>query len=168
MLKRLAADSSSLILLQKVGAFPILLENFSVVISESVFAELTRKNHHNSFEFGVIQQKVVHLVEKTLVQNNLGKGEHDTILLYLQNDADFVLVDDKKGIYSCRKKNIPFINALLIPPVLFDAQRVSKGWCDEKFTKLAQLGYYSEEIIAKAKQMTTQDFYRFSPALRRG
>jgi len=173
-MKKALIDSSSAILLFKSGLFDQLTNRFEVIISNSVYKELTIKVHAGSNKF------------KNYIQNNkmtvchpqvdsissfheaasllkLDAGERDTILLFQKGNADFIIIDDGEGAGYCRQNQIPYINALLFPKILLFSGHISQAECRSRVELVLSLGRYSREIIEYALRCDRENLKFFLP-----
>jgi predicted nucleic acid-binding protein len=166
-MKTLLIDSSSAILLFKVALLNTLIENYEILISQTVYNELTIPGQMGYHEF--IEYRQNNLIT---VSNNHGSksielplrgGEMETILLYHNGVGDFIIIDDKKGVDYCRKNNIPFINALLVPKILFFSNVIEREKYIEKKWHLIHLGRYSKRIIDLAGSISLKELTPFLP-----
>ena len=164
------ASSPTLIAITK----SFLLSLYQVKVSGSVFSELTDHGYPDSDEFKMYQKSGLmmihhpdengqHLDMTTMNHSGLDRGEHDTILLFLSGNADFIIVDDGKAARFCYKNHIPFINALLFPRILAMAGSITKLESMARFNDVSGLGRYSERIIQQARLYSTEDLEQFLP-----
>ena len=161
----MVADSSSIILLQKVRLLQIFLNTYFVVIPEPVFDELTGQGKKGSLE---LQNLLSNNVVKSSDEDNLkglGRGESSVISLYFEKAGDFVLLDDKKGAKYCKSQEIPFVNALLLTHILRVVGAVNDTEYREAEARLIQEGYYSDTIIEKAAAIRNNELQQFMPAI---
>jgi len=156
--KQTVVDTSSIIILFKTGLFNLLIDEYHLIITNSVYDELTIDHHTGSKEFkdycdsGKIK---VHLLtdeeSKSCnlknVHPSLDKGEQDTICLFQNGIGDFIIIDDGKGAKFCRDQKIPYINALLFPRILYFGGKCSKSQFNRLIEKIIGIGRYSQEII---------------------
>lgn len=91
----------------------------------------------------------------------LHRGEQETILGFLSDGLDFVIIDDGKGAGYCRKHTIPYINALLCPKLLYFSQKIDEESCGRKFDHLIQIGRYTPAIIEFARNCEKADLAFF-------
>lgn len=157
------ADSSSIILLQKVRLLQIFLNTYCVVIPGPVFDELTGQGKKGSLE---LRNLLSNTVVKSSDEDNfkgLGRGESSVISLYFKSVGDFVLLDDKKGANYCKSQAIPFINALLLTRILCVAGALKEEEHREAKEWLIQEGYYSDTIIEKAAAISNDELQQFMP-----
>ncbi len=163
-MKSIAVDSSSIILLQKVRLLQSVLDNYSIVIAESVYRELTLVNKSGVAELvQLLSSKVMQLRGSNSQYPRMDIGERDTIEVYRQRYSDFILLDDKKAAIYCRKNRLPFVNSLLVPRIFYAAGILGVEECWLKFRGLVKAGYYSDKIVARAKDMSEASLLVFSP-----
>lgn len=154
-------DASSAILLYKADLLYIFCQALQLAIPRSVFAEVTVPAHCGADGLGklVACQPGIKLLDDPPLPDNdvaadidrLDRGERDTLLHYLDGAAPFVILDDGKAVRLCRRYDIPHINALLVPKLLFFSQRLSAHQTDHYFSRLLALGRYSEYVVKWAK-----------------
>jgi predicted nucleic acid-binding protein len=129
-MKSVLVDASSAILLYKSGIFKRLLAIYHVLIATSVHEEITRKGYPGAEVFeACVRDNNCRVLKKEdytkkgarlqLENLSLGRGEKDTISLYLEGAGDFIIIDDGRGAGYCKKQQIPYINALLFPRILY-------------------------------------------------
>ncbi len=143
-MKTALTDASSAILLYKSGLFDLFLDNWQVVMGPKVYAEITRQGYPGAefFEsrraaggFQVLESVIcivgsVNFSEDNQAlaqaitpggkkQSRRGAGEIETISLFVPGMDGFVLVDDAGGAKLCRRQSVPYINALLVPKLLY-------------------------------------------------
>jgi len=90
-------------------------------------------------------------------------GERATIALHLARMADFVVIDDGKGAGFCRRERIPYINALLVPRILYFSGDVRGDWAMEKAALIREKGHYSETVVRFASRATAAELAPFFP-----
>lgn len=158
--KAALTDSSSAIILFKAGLFNQFAEHYRIIMSGSVFSELTCGNHAGAVDFtawckcGKIQITNTKPCNSTGLDQslqNLGAGERDTILLFYCGSGALVVIDDGKGAVFCRDNDIPYINALLVPRILYIAGRVSEDERERFLNAITGLGRYSQSVIDYAR-----------------
>ena len=173
-MKKVLIDSSSAILLFKSGLFDRLINIFEVIISNSVYKELTIKALAGSNEFKNYIQNHKITVCRPQVDNlfsfhkadsllKLDAGEQDTILMFQKGNADFIMIDDGKGAGYCRQNQIPYINALLFPKILLFSDNISQTECRSSIELVIALGRYSREIIEYALRCDKENLEFFLP-----
>ena len=115
-MKILVADTSPLISLIVIDKLPVLITLYSeIFIPNEVWNEL---NAH--LELAVYKKELLTLshfiknVEIPFYSPQIDKGELETIALYKQLNADFLLIDDKKAREIAEQNNINCIGTLAI------------------------------------------------------
>ena len=167
-------DASSAILLYKAGLFIPCTRYFSMIMEEEVYKEVRVPDHPGAdFFLSMIQKKCVKVCRvdpgrrKITLPENLDPGERQTLMLYFQNvhpDGPlFIIMDDAKGAKFCMTRKVPFINALLVPKILWFAGRLDKTIYLEKTDAIIQTGRYSRAVIEKAKGLSRTDLDMFIP-----
>ena len=159
------SDSSSLIIGTKAGLLDAMCDEFRVEIPEKVFEETViagkelQKIDALRIEEAIEENKIVikkaePLKEskeaKWLSQLNLDKGETEAIKLYLQTNAELLLVDDRQAINAAKLLGI---NWATIPDIIMglaERRKISREKALEAL-KIAQMeGRYKIDFILKA------------------
>ncbi len=172
--KSVLLDSSSAILLEKSDLLNELLGAYHVLMSEAVYLELTENSYPSAGLFQAICREGNISVQKSIKDNHqvspklegmllLDLGERETIQQYLDGKGDFIMLDDGKGARFCYKHQIPFINALLFPTILYESGWLSLNQCHRKIERIKQLGRYSQKIITKAEGFSKESLEAFLP-----
>ena len=166
-MKRALIDASSAIILYKVGLFQTTATAFHILMTRSVYKELTISGHEgadafkeyytNQRSFKVIPVEGIDSVDT----KHLDRGERDTIQLFSSGVSDFIIVDDGKAARYCRDQNIPYINALLCPKVLCFSDKILENKLAELTNLILKTGRYSQEIISQALQCEKTDLSYF-------
>jgi hypothetical protein len=165
-------DASSAIILYKCGLHDHLVNFYRVIITESVFLELTREDRDGSIQFERDRRESrMHVIINTgsdeecqlkfQAVTGLGAGERDTIMLYLRGIGDMIIIDDGKGAAYCKKNTIPYINALLVPRILYFGGRINKDYREQCMNNIIACGRYSHTIIEYARLCCDDDLNRF-------
>ncbi len=173
-MKKCLLDASSAILLFKSGLYAELVKTYEVLMTESVYHELTidRYPGADTFRGGKSAGEVkvlagfggeVAFQSQISPGNLLDRGEFDTICCFKAGKGDFILIDDGGAAKYCRDHGIPFINALLFVKLLYDSGLISASVYEQKFNTLLRLGRYSHEIIKFARQAETHLLAGFLP-----
>lgn len=172
-MKRALSDASSAILLFKAGLLKMMTGAFRLCVVPSVFQEITVGEHPGAVEFGAAlaagELQVVASPQAAAAGplGALGDGERDTLLAFEQGAADFVIMDDGKGALYCRRRRIPYINALLCPGVLGAAGYLDETACAAAFERVLRLGHYSRWVVDFARTCEPADLERFLPDRRK-
>ncbi len=152
-MRKVLIDSSSAILLYKTGLAELLLSRFCICTAESVLRELTLPGYTGSDYFsraaetGQVEVCSISEEENAELSHSLHQGERDTVGLYLAGTGEFIILDDRKGAWYCRKNNIPYINALLTAKIFYFTGDLNFKDFQEKEKILAAIGRYSGSII---------------------
>jgi len=165
--KSAVIDTSSAILLLKADLLEKLIARYQILIPQTVYNELTKENQFGSNKFSSLFKKnVLHLkneYKEKKVEFPLHGGEKDTVLLYLQGKCDFIIIDDRKGIRFCKQNSIPFINALIVPKILYFIGDIDhKQYCT-KTNLITQIGRYSYRVLDLAQKINQKDLEIFFP-----
>jgi predicted nucleic acid-binding protein len=158
-LKKVIADSSSLILLAKCNLLEDVAQRFEVLVptavSEEAAADNLRKKYPDAaliasmIDQGAI--KVTNPGESRLpLPFPVHRGEKEALLLSLQWNKALLATDDGRAIKAARFLNIPFI---ISPKMVVELSRwewISSSKARLSLEKLGKIGRYSPEIIADA------------------
>lgn len=163
-------DASSAILLYKSDILRALLEAYNILISESAYEEVTREDYPGASVFrrcrvaGELTVQPAPLGEVSATRlSAMHRGERDTIRCFEAGYGNFIITDDGKAARYCRKRRIPFVNAILVPRLLFLAGRLSQRECARKIEALVRLGRYGRHVVDFAKRCPSRDLVRFLP-----
>lgn len=173
MTSRALIDASSAILLFKAGLIKACCEVFHLLMTRSVFDEVSVPAQPGAGEFHALAGR---LPGVTLLDDPVGilptnatdlqrlhRGERDTLHHYLNGAARFVIIDDGKGVQVCRRHGIPHVNALLCPRLLHFSGRMPARHARLFFARIASLGRYSTAVVKWADTCDRSDlsfFYR--------
>lgn len=112
----LIADSSALVALSICDSLMLLEQLFKdVAVPEAVFLELTTTDKP---EAKILEQYLQNKVRKVNMDNfiyldgNADAGETEAMLLYKQENADKLLIDDRRGKKIAQMNNIDTIGSL--------------------------------------------------------
>lgn len=172
-MKRVLLDSSSLILLQKADLLSVFSEFCRLYLTPAVYEEVTvaGKTGVEMFE-NLCQGGLLHVLplpetktdlHVTVELEKMGRGELQTLLHAITGDYDCIVVDDRQAAKFCYKWNIPFINGLLVPKILFWAGHISGEESHRYFGDIERRGHYSKTIILRAKQLSQDELQQFIP-----
>lgn len=168
-------DASSAILLYKAGLFVPCTRYFSIIMETDVYKEVRVPDHPGTkFFSSMVQKNNVKVCRADTdrqvninLPENLDLGERQTLVLYLQNicpdQPSFILIDDAKGARFCLSHKVPFINALLVPKILWFAGLLNKNDYLDKTALVIEKGHYSRTVIEKAKALSSSDLATFIP-----
>jgi len=168
-------DASSAILLNKADLFFSSARAFTLLMPKTVFNEITRRGYPDARAFVRAREQRVFRVRSSRPTadhlspdlERLDPGERETIALYLEysgtREKGFVIIDDFKGAKFCRRHNIPYMNALLVPKVFWYSGIMDRSEYQKATNRILGLGRYSKQIIEKALELTQKDLGKFSP-----
>ena len=110
----LIADSSALVALSIVDKLDVLEKLFGeVYIPRAVYEEVSQENKAESHKLTVYcQDRVLDIESSANFNITLGKGESEAIVLYREQDADFLLCDDKKAKKFAQSFGLKVIGSL--------------------------------------------------------
>lgn len=172
--KPVLIDSSSAIILFKSGLIDRLLKNYAVFMTPTVFCEITRDGDPGADRFNELHGRDrFRITDANSAASprrpgqpglpSLGPGERETIQEFLCGRAEFIIVDDGRAGGYCRNRQIPYINALLLPRVLYLADRLSGHLCRSGTEAILRHGRYSADIIARAERLDKNALVHFFP-----
>jgi len=95
----LIADSSALVALSIVNKLDVLEKLFGqVYVPRAVYDEIRKENKAESSNLAhYCKDRVLDIQASANFNISLGKGESESIVLYTEQNADFLLCDDKKA-----------------------------------------------------------------------
>ena len=153
------SDSTSLILLAKIGLLEIFVGRNKIVIPGVVYREVIKgkeKGREDSMlvERLVAERKLTIKSPARLLSNkikslfNLKGGEREVIALASSlKDKCTILTDDKKCLSSAKALNINFIISLDVVVVLYVRNAIKKEVALECINKLEEYGWYHKDLI---------------------
>lgn len=171
--KTILLDASSAILLAKAGFHEALAIAYHIILSESVFDEITRTGLAGSVEYRqLLQKKQLKVLPLPTPQpqyvadvslQKLDKGERDTIYLFHGGYGDFVVTDDGAAARFCLGNSIPFVNSLLILRLLNYSTQIKDDSYEAGFQSLLTLGRYSQKVQEYASSCPNSELLFFLP-----
>ena len=155
MKKCLVIDTSSAILLYKSGWMEALLERYRVVTGPLAFREMTVKGYPGAGDFTrwqregriALQPPPQTALEPAVDAAPLDPGERECIHLYCAGCGAFILVDDGPAAAFCRRRAIPYVNALLVPRLLNPG---SAGDTRDAMQTIFSIGRYAPWVLEYA------------------
>ncbi len=110
----LIADSSALIALAIIDKLEILQKLFGkVYVPRAVYDEISKENKTEAKKLTKFcKNKVLDIETKINFNISLGKGESEAVILYQEQNADFLLCDDKKAKKFAQSFGINVIGSL--------------------------------------------------------
>ena len=157
------ADASSLILLEKTGLLKILTKKLEFIISQEVKKEAVDKGREckfpdaykieNLIKNNTIKVKNVNnknMIEEISKSFNLGAGESESMVLFLENKGDILATDDRLAINACKAIGIKTTSSIVFVVESFEKSIIDKVTANNMIKILASEGRYKYEIISKA------------------
>lgn len=164
-------DASSAIILYKANLHLIVCEMYKVVMPTSVYDEITGNflPGAEAYQQLLAEKKFTIQVPCDSTHQNpalpdiltLDKGERDVIELYYAGNGDFIITDDGAAAKYCKREQIRFINALLIPPILRFSGEKNNAYCQTAFNTIKSIGRYSRWVINYAEKCEKEDLSFF-------
>ncbi len=169
-MKAALIDASSAILLHKAGLFDAMVAAYRLMMTPAVCREVTVAGRRGAAHFkdtlrwgGIIVVEAPTEVYRDSGLNRLGAGERETLCAYRGGGADFVILDDRKGVAFCRSGAIPHINALLCPKILHWSGHLDRSASTRAIACLLDQGRYGRHVIDFAMKSNRQRLRCFLP-----
>lgn len=166
-------DSSSAIILYKAHLHLIVCTMYNVVLSTSVYTEITENSYPGAQAYQQlladkkisIQTPLISAIRKPGLSSlhKLDEGERDVLALYYAGQGDFVVTDDGAAARYCRREQIHFINALLIPAIIRYSDQQNDVYCNTAFNTVLHIGRYSGWVSNFAENCTREELSFFLP-----
>jgi len=157
-------DTSTLILIAKVGLLDLFLTNVSVPVAIPGEVEKECCGSKKALDAVIIQKaldesriktvgvKSRRLVTKLRADFSLGRGEAEAIALALNEKAEVLAIDDKNGINACKLLGVAFTTAVGILIRGREKGLLEESEALEKLSSLAKHGRYKHSIIEDARR----------------
>jgi hypothetical protein len=157
----LVADTSSLIYLAKGAIIRPFVRFFQVTMPPSVYQESICEGYPDSEEIRRLVREGLLTIQPVRENPHLNLelpkgGERDVIVLFYQLGTDGILIDDGAGVKACRKRDIPFLSALLVPSILLLKRAIGGEEAESSLNKIEKIGRYSQEVILFARTYFSQ------------
>lgn len=169
-MKTALIDASSAILLYKAKLFKEIALQYRLVMAPTVFVEITVVGRKGADAFAKAKEDgKIDVVEIDSPEDaypnlpSLHAGEMETIMAYENRKAHFIIMDDGRGARACRANQIPYINALLCPGILFLSGNIDSSRYRSAFAYIRKYGRYADNIVAYAQKATRQNLAPFFP-----
>jgi hypothetical protein len=172
MKKAVLIDASSAILLFKTNWMAPLLDHYQVGVGPTVYREVTVPRRPGAEAFARWRQEqrlVLHTLNGTTANppagrsNRLDPGERECLALYAEGAGKFIIVDDGPAAAFCRRRDIPYVNALLVPRLLVPRPvRDREGLKDAVLAIYAE-GRYASWVLEYALTCPDEDLAFFLP-----
>lgn len=171
MKKTILIDASSAILLFKSDWMIPLMKGYRVETGAVAFREMTVSGYPGASAFAHWQRKhqlTLHppsapgaTREKAL--NRLGPGERECITLFRSGIGTFIVIDDGPGAGYCRRKTIPYVNALLVPRLLSPGATIDHAGVAAAIRTIYSCGRYAPWVLEYALTCPAEDLSFFLP-----
>ena len=124
----LIADSSALVALSIVNKLDILEKLFGeVYVPRAVYDEVRKENKAESHKLAsYCKDRVLDIQSNANFNITLGRGESEAIVLYTEQNADFLLCDDKKAKKFAQSFGLKVIGSLGILLKAKEAELISE------------------------------------------
>jgi len=158
-MKRIIADSSSIILLAKCSLLEDVCKHFEVLAPTAALEESASKKLAKKYPDAALISKMINTGAIEITSPGEGRlhlpfsvhrGEKEALLLSLKFKKALFATDDGKAIKAARFLNIPFIISLKMVIELVRLKLISFPKARKSIEKLGKIGRYSPEIIAEA------------------
>jgi len=149
-------DSSALIALSAMDRLDILEKLFNkVYVPKAVYEEVTKSNKAESKKLKLFLKDKVIEVKSHIVKIGLGKGELESIVLYQELNAKFLLIDDKRAKKFAQLNSINTIGSLGIILLAKESGLIDSVKKDLEKLKDKNL-YISKELINKVIKLAKE------------
>lgn len=160
----LVFDSSTLILIAKMELLNLFLDEIGMEVSIPRAVQEECCGGKKTFDALMIQKAVDEsrilvrttrnrkLVLKLEEDFNMGRGEAEAVALALQEKAQVVGIDDKRGINACKLTGVPFTTAIAILVRSWQKGLIDRGDALNRLSSLARFGRYRSSILEDAKR----------------
>lgn len=158
--KLVISDSSSLILLAKSDLIKTVSKLFDIKIPGEVYKESVtegkKKQREDAFiiereiqnhRIDIVKTEHKEKINEVIRSFNLGKGEQESIALYLQLGADLLLTDDKKAITTSRVLKIRWATVPNLLPLLIQLNEIKRDKALDSLAKLQKYGRYRLDYL---------------------
>lgn len=158
-MKRAFIDASSAILLYKADIFEAVANAYKLFVVPAVYKEVTVSGRAGSeffksfFKDGCVTPRAggLSVDGDLLFGRSLDDGERETLHAFLTLGADFIIIDDRKGAQCCQDLNLPYVNALLCPKLLYLEGVLTAEAYRAAADILIDTGHYSKFVIDYAR-----------------
>jgi len=149
-------DSSALIALSVMDRLDILEKLFNkVYVPKAVYNEVTKSNKAESKKLKLFLKDKVIEVKSHIVKIGLGKGELESIVLYQELNAKFLLIDDKRAKKFAQLNSINTIGSLGVILLAKENGLINSVKKDLEKLKDKNL-YISKELINKVIKLAKE------------
>lgn len=163
MSKIIVSDASTIILLEKIELLGRLTNKFKFIIPQEVYIETVANGKSiKSKDAYSIEDKInknlikverikdADKLNQIISEFDLAQGEAEAIVLFLEQNGDFLASDDHKAINVCKIYKIPFVTALTLVIKAFNIKIIKRDDAEEMIKLLSIHGRYKNELVYKA------------------
>lgn len=165
MKREIVFDSSTAILLAKIGLLATAAEKFKIIFPETVEIETTKKK--DSFDSKLIARlinedkvRVFKLNKKEIVKLtedfNIEQGEAEALLLAVKKKC-IIATDDGPSIKVCKIFDIKFMTAMHFLIYFNEIGLLEREMALEKLKTLEKYGRYNYDLLKDAKRIVEGD-----------
>lgn len=157
-------DASTLILIVKAEVLDVFLGDLreEVGIPPAVYEEccggsktpggLTISKAVNEGKLSIKNLRNTAVAAKLAEDFNMARGESEAIALALQEKAQLVGIDDRRGIQACKLLGLSFTTALAILVRSFQKGLITREDAEVRLSLLARYGRYKSSLIEDARR----------------
>lgn len=138
------ADTSCLILLEKIGKLDLLKDFYSVI---TITKEI-KQEYGSELPDWIIVSKVEFLEVQRTLELQIDKGESSAIALGLENKNSLLLIDERKGRRIANQLGLKIMGTLGILIKAKQAKKIKS--LEEEIQKLILSGFRVSESLVKA------------------
>ena len=161
----IVSDSSTLILLAKAQVLELFLMENKLTIPTKVYEETVvvgkEKGREDAYLIGkfigdgriVVKDANRDSIDEIQKLFGITKGENETISLAKDDDADIVLIDDKKGINTCKVLNLKFTVSADVVAALYKKGRLSGKKANHAFNQLEKFSRLKKDFIDERRKL---------------
>ncbi len=154
-------DSDGLIKLQKAEVLEMLVESHDCLVPKKVYEESVDRGkaelYEDAFELEEAIERHMTVVEvkdseseKTQARENLGSGELSAYEIYLQENPDTVISDDRTFLKFLESQRVPFITPANVIVEMKNQGQISEGKAVEALQRIKR--FIRDEVYKKAME----------------
>ena len=147
----MATDTSSLIILQKVGLLNRTAQAINLFGTPWVWQELHR--HASPIEAAQFSSALIVRPQREHRFYLNDEADNSVVALYAVQACDAVLADDGKILNYCRRQNIPHYCCLSLLAVLIQQNVLHATEVQDYFEAIRHTGRYSDWVIETARNL---------------
>jgi hypothetical protein len=147
------------------------MDHYRVGTGPVVFREMTVPDHPGAGAFARWQQErrlALHTRNGACAVlpsalKRLDAGERECIDLYLEGAGKFIIIDDGPAAAFCRRRAIPYVNALLVPRLLTPLPVQDRTEVKNAVLAIYAKGRYAPWVLEYALTCPDEDLTFFLP-----